>query len=87
MTHQSLYKFRVMPFGLMNALAFQSLKQQVLMGLNREAGPDYIAVYLDDILIFSRSLKEHKSHLKQVFKRLEEVGLMLNPRKCLLAKR
>ena len=57
MTHQGLlYKFRVMPFGLMNAPAvFQRLKQQVLMGLNPEPGPDHIAVYLDDILIFSRS--------------------------------
>ena len=57
--------------------------QHVVMGLNPEAGPDYIAVYLDDILVFSRSLVEHRNHLKQVFKRIEEVELKLNPKKCL----
>ena len=85
-THQGLYQFRVMPFGLMNAPAvFQRLMQQVLMGFNPEAGPDYIAVYLDDILIVSKTLEEHKSHLEQVFKRLEDVGLKLNPKKCSFA--
>ena len=85
-THQGLYQFKVMPFGLMNAPAvFQRLMQQVLMGLNPEAGPDYVAVYLDDILIFSKTLEEHKSHLEQVFKRLEEVGLKLSPKKCSFA--
>ena len=55
------------------------------MGLNPEAGPDYIAVYLDDILAFLKSLEEHRNHLKQVFKRIEEVGLKLNPKKCSFA--
>jgi len=85
-THQGLYEFRVMPFGLMNAPAvFQRLMQQVLMGLNPKNGPDWVAVYLDDILVFSRTLEEHKDHLKQVFKRLGEVGLKLNPKKCSFA--
>ena len=44
------------------------------MGLNPEAGPEYIAVYLDDILVFSRSLEELRDYLKEVFKRIEEVG-------------
>ena len=84
--HQGLCEFRVMLFGLMNAPAVsQRLMQQVVMGLNPEAGPDYIAVYLDDILVFSRSLEEHRNHLKQVFKRIEEVGLKLNPKKCSFA--
>ena len=85
-THQGLYEFSVMPFGLMNAPAvFQRLMQQVVMGLNPEAGPDYVAVYLDDILVFSRSLEEHRNHLKQLFKRIEVVGLKLNPKKCSFA--
>ena len=85
-THQGLYEFSVMPFGLMNAPAvFQRLMQQVVMGLNPEAGPDYVAVYLDDILVFSKSLEEHRNHLKQLFKRIEVVGLKLNPKKCSFA--
>ena len=81
-TPQGLYEFRIMPFGLMNGPAvFQRLMQQVVMGLNPEEGPDHIVVYLDDILVFSKSLDEHRNHLKQVFKRIEEVGLKLNPKK------
>ena len=68
-TPQGLYEFRVMPFGLMNGPAvFQQLMLQVVMGLNPEDGPDHIAVYLDDILVFSRSLEEHRNHLKQGLK-------------------
>ena len=69
-----------MPFGLMNGPAiFQRLMQQVVIGLNPEEGQDHTAVYLDDILVFSKSLEEHRNHLEQVFKRIEEVGLKLNP--------
>ena len=56
--------------------------QQVVMGLNPEEGTDHIAVYLDDILVFSKSLEEHRDHLEQVFKRIEEE---LNPKKCSFA--
>ena len=44
-----------------------------------EDGPDHIAVYLDNILVFSKNLAEHDWHLCQVFDRLENVGLKLNP--------
>ena len=62
-TPQGLYEFLVMPFGLTNAPAvFQRLMQRVLAGLNPEAGPDFVAVYIDDILIFSRTIEEHLMH-------------------------
>lgn len=64
-TPQGLYEFRVMPFGLTNAPAvFQRLMQCVLMGLNPEEGPDFVAVYIDDILVFSRTLEDHIDHLR-----------------------
>jgi hypothetical protein len=43
-------------------------------------------VYLDDILIFSKSEKEHHQHLEEVVERLERVGLYANTRKCYFHK-
>ena len=61
-TPQGLCEFRFMPFGLTNASAvFQQLMQQALTGLNPEEGSDFVSVYIDDILIFSRTLKDHST--------------------------
>ncbi len=82
-TPQGLFEFRVMPFGLTNAPAvFQRLMQRVLMGLNPEDGPDFVSVYIDDILVFSRTISEHLRHLQLVLERLKEAGLKLKPTKC-----
>ena len=60
-----------MPFGLINAPAvFQHLIQEVLEGLNPEGGPDFVSAYIDDILVFSRTLEEHMGHLWQVIDRV-----------------
>jgi len=72
-----------MPFGLCNApAAFQRLMERVLTGLNPEDGPSYVAVYLDDVLIFSRTLQEHLYHLQTVLDKIIEAGLKLKPSKC-----
>ena len=82
-TPQGLFEFRVMPFGLMNAPSvFQRLMTCVLMGLNPDDGPAFVAVYLDDALVFSRTLEDHIKHLKLVIMRLQETGLKLKPSKC-----
>ena len=61
-TPQGLFEFCVMPFGLTNAPSvFQRLMTRVLMGLNPTNGPDFVTVYIDDVLIFSKSLEEHLS--------------------------
>ena len=81
---QGLYEFRVMPFGLTNAPGvFQRLMQRVLADLNPPDGPEFVSVYLDDILVFSRSLEEH---LRRVIHKLEAAGLKLKPSKCHFAK-
>ena len=82
-THQGLYEFRVMPFGLRNAPAvFQRLMQCVLSGLNPPEGPDIMSVYLDDVIVFSRTLDDHLHHRSLVIDRLAKAGLKLKPSKC-----
>ena len=82
-THQGLYEFSVMPFGLKNSPAvFQSLMQRVLMGLNPDQGADFVSVYLDDVLVFSEMFDDHLQHIALVIQRLSKAGLMLKPSKC-----
>ena len=72
-----------MPFGLMNVPSvFQRLMTRVLMDLNPNDGPDFVAVYIGDVLIFSRTLEEHIEHLKLVITQLQEAGLKLKLSKC-----
>ena len=87
-TPHGLYEFRVMPFGLANAPAvFQQLMQQVLLGLNPPSGQAFMSVYIDDILIFSRTLEEHMRHIEMVLKKIVEAGLKLKPSKCFFVRR
>ena len=73
------YEYLVMPFGLTNAPAiFQSLVNDVLRDfLNR-----CIFVYLNDILIFSRTPEEHQQHIHQVLERLLRNCLFVKAEKC-----
>ncbi|GBG73732.1 hypothetical protein CBR_g17072 [Chara braunii] len=74
-THDGLYEFTVMPFGLTNAPAtFQSLMDKIL----REQIGRFVVVYLDDILIFSKSMEEHLKHLEEVLTILKKTQLLLN---------
>ena len=76
-----------MPFGLRNApAAFQWLMQQVTSGLNPDEGPGFVSVYIDDILVYSKSLPEHIQHLEHVFARLQQYGLKLKRSKCRLLR-
>ena len=78
-TYSGLYEFCKMPFGLVNAPAtFQHLMEVVLSGLAR----DSCHVYLDDVLVFGRTLEEHNSNLSKVLTRIREAGLRLKPKKC-----
>jgi hypothetical protein len=87
-TQQGLFEFRVMPFGLTNAPAvFQRLMHQVVTPLNPSSGPDFVSVYLDDILVFYRTLDQHIQHLKTVIDKLLGVGLKLKPSKCRFAQK
>lgn len=72
-----------MPFGLTNAPGvFQRLMHKVLMGSNPMNGNQFVSVYIDDVLIYSTTLKEHLKHLELVIQRIEGAGLKLKPSKC-----
>ncbi|GBG79224.1 hypothetical protein CBR_g29276 [Chara braunii] len=74
-TRDGLYEFTVMPFGLTNApTTFQSLMDKIL----REQIGRFVVLYLDDILIFSKSIEEHIKHLEEVFTILKKTQLHLN---------
>ena len=78
-TRYGHYEYRVMPFGLTNAPAtFQNLMNDIF----REFLDDFAIVYLDDILIFSQTLEEHKRHVRLVLERLRANGLFAKPEKC-----
>ena len=78
---RGMYRFRAMPFGLCNAGAtFQRLMDVVMAGLHL----DICLVYLDDIIVYSRTPEEHFERLNTVFNRLRQSGLKLKPEKCCL---
>ena len=73
------YEFNRMPFGLTNAPAtFQRLMNKIL----KPALYNYALVYLDDIIVFSKTIDEHIGHLEDVFKLLANAGLRLKLDKC-----
>ena len=74
-----VYEFLRMPYRFCNTLAtFQRLMQNCLGELNLT----YALIYLDDMIVFSRTEEEHLHHLQVVFARFLEHGLKLKPSKC-----
>jgi len=78
-TRYGHFEFRVLPFGLTNAPAtFQHMMNSVLAPhLDK-----FALVYLDDILIYSKSVEEHKVHLAAVLSLLEKHNLFAKRSKC-----
>ena len=52
------------------------------MGLNPQGGQTFVSVYIDDILVYSRMLEEHLTHLRLVLERIQKAGLKLKLAKC-----
>ncbi|CAG2226067.1 Transposon Ty3-G Gag-Pol polyprotein,Transposon Ty3-I Gag-Pol polyprotein [Mytilus edulis] len=78
-THDNLYQFKRMPYGLNNACqSFQSLMTQVLRGLTWK----HCLVYVDDVIIWSEDFESHLQHLDLIFQRLNQANLKLRPKKC-----
>ena len=73
------YECEHMPFRLTNTPAtFQWLMQSCLGNLLLQ----YCLIYLDDIIVFSKTLQEHVTRLRAVFKKLKRAELKLKPSKC-----
>ena len=72
------YEFNSVPFSLAQAPAyFQQLISMVLQDCR-----DFAMAYLDDIIIFSRTLEEHLKHIEIIFQKLKAAGLKLKESKC-----
>jgi hypothetical protein len=68
-----------MPFGLKGAPGtFQRLVNKVLMGINGIKA----FVYLDDIIIYAKDLNDHSQKITEIFQRLRQYNLKLQPLKC-----
>jgi len=83
-TRKGQWRFKVLSFGLCNAPSqFARIMELVMSGLTY----DICLVYLDDILVFSKTFEEHCDRLSTIFDRLERYTLKLKPTKCHLFQR
>jgi hypothetical protein len=70
---QGQYQWTVMPFGLTNAPSeFQKRMEDIFKPLT------FVLVYIDDLLVFSRDVNEHKKHLEEFHSFVFKHGLVLS---------
>ena len=73
------FECKHMPFGLCNA---QAIFQRILQNCLRELNLTYCLIYLDDLIVFSKTEEEFLQYLCIVFNCFREHNLRLNPTKC-----
>ena len=78
-TRYGHYEFVVMPFGLTNAPA---ICQKFVNNTLRKYLDRFCVVYLDDILIFSQNMEEHRKHVRIILEALLKGGLYVKGEKC-----
>lgn len=80
-TPDGLYQYKVMPFGMKTAPSrFQRMMQDVIVNL------EGVDVYIDDLVIYSNTWKDHMYRIRELFKRLSKANLTVNLSKCEFAK-
>ena len=78
-THRGLHQFKRMPFGWRNGPpVFQRAMQEILSPFLWI----FTLVYIDDIVVYSKSFEDHLKHVDVVLKAIAESGLTLSPPKC-----
>ena len=77
------YQFKRLPQGLATAPA---IFQQVMNDMLGELQLDCAVAYMDDVIVFSRTLEEHEAHLEAVFKKLEAMNIKISMEKSEFAK-
>uniref|UniRef100_A0A5S6Q5I1 RNA-directed DNA polymerase n=1 Tax=Trichuris muris TaxID=70415 RepID=A0A5S6Q5I1_TRIMR len=78
-THDGLFRFRRVPYGLSSApSAFLKIMTEILQGLPG------VVCYLDDLVVFGQSTYEHDRNLDAVIHRLQQYDVTLNSSKCKL---
>lgn len=82
-THQHHYEFLVMPFGLCNA---PSTFQATMNLLFQPYLHKFVIVFFDDIIVYSRSLEDHHTHLECVFQCIVDNQFFLKQSKCTFAQ-
>ena len=82
LTPDEHYEFNVLAQGLTNAPAIFQGVMSHLMATDRW---NYIAIYLDDIVIFSHSLKDYNRHVSETLSILDAAHFKVSPPKCTIA--
>ena len=78
-TQYGLFEYNIMPFGLKNAPAtFQRCMDEIL----KEYRDEFVTVYIDDILIYSKTFEEHLEHIRKVLQKLREANMKIKLKKC-----
>ena len=77
-THSGKFQWNVLPFGIRIGV------QTFSFVINKAIGhcSDFVANYLDDIIVFSRTTKDHMEHLEKIFEALQVIDLKIKVSKC-----
>lgn len=80
-TNRGLFEPTVMFFGMCNSPAtFQSMMNDLF---HDEIQEGWLVIYMDDMLIASEDMKEHRRHVRRILKKLKENDLYLKGEKCI----